>query len=135
MENDDLNSVGSCSSELRDEDDNKLENLVFDKVYLSTHAGLCLQTVLQDLMETRDINVMQKSELEAQFNRIYHDAYAQCQSRLHLNVHAKLNEYSSIETGSVFQIQDCVINGPSSSVRVPQGEAKLVHANNVFRSE
>lgn len=124
----DIESVGSCESELRDKDDSTLQDLQFDKIYLSTHAGTCLQSVLQELLLEGDINVVQKTELEREFNRIYFESYSQCQSKLHSSVLAKLNEYSTIETGSVFNIEDCLINGPSSSLKVPLGDVKLVHS-------
>lgn len=126
-----IESVGSCESNLRDEADTRLESLCFEKIYMNTHAGSCLQTVLRGLMAHKQINVVQKSELEMEFNRIYHAAFSHCQTKLHVNVHAKLNEYASVETGSVFQIQDCVVTGPSSSVQVPKGEAKLVFVTKV----
>jgi hypothetical protein len=123
----DIQSVGSCDSDVRDEHETQLESLIFDKVYLRTHAGICLQSVLQEMMASKEIHVVQKSELEKEFNRIYHSAFSHCQRKLHLNVHANLNEFSSVETGSHFKVQDCVINGPSSSLRVPQGETRLVY--------
>jgi len=124
----DIESVGSCESDLKDRDDETLQSLLFDKIYLKTHVGSCLQTVLQELMLEGDINVVQKSELEREFNKIYFDAYSQCQSKLHLSIQAKLNQFSSVETGSVFNVQDCVVNGPSSSLKLPRCDAKLVHS-------
>ena len=127
----DIQSVGSCESELRDRDDDSLESLNFHKIYLNTHAGSCLQTVLQELMLDGDINVVQKSELEREFNRIYFDAYSQCQSKLHVSLQSQLLEYSSIQSGSIFNLADCLINGPSSSLKVPKGVAKLVHSRSL----
>ena len=123
----DIQSVGSCDDDLRDEHESQLESLVFDKIYLKTHAGICLQTVLSEMMAKREINVVQKSDLEREFNRVHHSAFSHCQRKLHLNIRANLNEYASVETGSYLKVQDCVINGPSSSLRVPQGETRLVY--------
>jgi hypothetical protein len=125
----DIESVGSCDSDVRDESEAQFDSLTFDKIYLRSHAGICLQTVLQDMMTKGQINVVQKSDLEREFNRIYHSAFSQCHSKLHLNIHAKLNEFALVESGSFLKVEQCVINGPSSSVRVPKGDTRLVYAN------
>jgi hypothetical protein len=124
-----IESVGSCDSDVRGEDELQAQSLAFDKMYLKTHVGSCLQTVLQQMMAKGDINVVQKSELEQELNRIYYSAFSHCQRKLRLNIHADLNEYASVDTGSYFNIQNCVINGPASSVKVPQGEARFMYAH------
>ncbi len=125
----DIESVGSCESDIRGEDELAEQSLAFGKMYLKTHVGSCLQTVLQQMMAKGEINVVQKSELEEELNRIYYSAFSHCQRKLRLNIHADLNEYASVDTGSFFKLQNCVINGPASSVKVPQGEARLLYAH------
>ena len=101
----DIEYTDACDVLIRGEDDRTLDNLDFNRIYLQTHAGSCLQNVLQELMQSQEIDVIQKADLEREFNRIYHEAYGQCQSQLHMSVHAKLAEYSSVDSGSVFELQ------------------------------
>jgi hypothetical protein len=123
-----IRSVGSCDEDVRPADETGLDALSIDKVYLKTHAGTCLQTVLHTLMASKKINVIQKSELEKEFNRIYRESFAQCRHKLHLNLSARLKEYAVVEAGSIFRIDQCVVSGPSSTLRVPEGQANLVFA-------
>lgn len=123
----DIASVGSCSGDIRD-DDESLESLVYEKIYLRTHVGNCLQTVLNEMLLENEIGVRQKCDLELELNRIYHSAFSHCQRKLHLNIRGKLNEYATVESGSYFRVEDCAVNGPSSTVRVPEGQAHLVYA-------
>jgi hypothetical protein len=101
----DIVSVGSCDSLIRDELDGTFEGLEAMSIYTNTHAGGCLELVLRGLMDEGEINVEQRLVLLNEFNRKYHDAFSQCNSRLRLSIHGNLAEYSSIEKGSVFEVK------------------------------
>jgi hypothetical protein len=112
MENEELlaseiESVGSCDSLLREEDEGPLSDMSYESIYSRTHAGDCLEVVLREMMESGDINVIQRMDLLKEFNRIYLKAFAHCQSRLHLSVNADLTEYSLVEGGAVFDLKVC----------------------------
>lgn len=125
-----IESVSSCSSEIKNEADVQfLESLDFKSLYLRTHAGLCLQTVLQEFVDSHQINVVQKADLEKEFNRLYYEAFSQCSNKMHVDIKAQLSEFSTVEDVSHLNVKDCSVTAPNLLVRVPQGAANIFHTN------
>lgn len=132
---DELDSVSSCDSLVID-DPTELHNIpsMFD-IYMNTHVGLSLKKVLADFLDEGRIDIKQCQAITSKFNRIYADAYAQTSNRLKLTVSGKLSDFNSTPSGSVFHIEECIITGPSSSVRLPRGTATFSNANDIFHSD
>ena len=128
----DLQSVSSCTSLVRDDDDEVPDITSCEDIYLNTHAGQSLQKVLGEMLETNDITIQQFIALKRSFNNIYHDGFSQCQSKLHVSLSGTLQEFTSLPSGSVFHIEECTLNGPSSSIKIPRGNISLAHAGNQF---
>ena len=130
-----LESVSSCDSLVLD-DSSELEMIPsLHEMYINTHIGQCLQTVLADLLDEGKIDIQQCQAIKSEFNAVYSDAYANTTNRLKLTVSGKLNDYNGVPNGSVFHIEDCTITGPSSSIRLPRGSATFTHAKDRFKSE
>jgi hypothetical protein len=120
-------SVGSCESMIHSEHD-ILEEMELSDLYTNTQIGRCLQTVLSEMLDEGEIDIRQCHAIRKRFNRIHSEAYAQCSNRLHLTVSGHLSEFNCLSSGSTFQIDECKLTAPSSSVQVPRGTIKLAHA-------
>ncbi len=130
-----LDSVSSCDS-LVLPDSSELEMIPsMHELYINTHVGQCLQTVLADLLEEGKIDIRQCQAIKSKFNTVYAEAYANASSRLKLTVSGKLQDFNGLPNGSVYHIEDCTITGPSSSVRLPRGTATFTHAKDRFKAE
>jgi hypothetical protein len=103
----DILSVGSCDSLVRDELDFGLQELEFDRLYCKTQAGISLENALNEMLANELISVEQRMQLLWEFNKIYRDSFDLCHSRLHLDIHASLSEYSTVEAGSLFELKVC----------------------------
>ncbi len=124
----DIDSVGSCDSLVRDEDEEFHPFASMEDVYMNSQVGRCLQKVLSDLLEEKKITIQQFISLKRVFNSIHKEAFSECQGKLHLSVSATLDEFSSLPSGSVFHIKDCTVVGPSALVKVPKGTVSLVNS-------
>jgi len=131
----DLESVSSCESLIL-EDSTELHNIPsMHDLYMNTHVGQSLKTVLADFLDEGRIDIRQCQAIKSKFNRIYADAYAQSSNRLKLTVSGKLSDFNSTSSGSIFHIEECAITGPSCSVRLPRGTATFTHAKDIYNSD
>lgn len=124
----DLESVGSCTSLIKNEEDDTRPTPTVDDLYMNTHVGRCLEKVLSDMLEENEINIQQFISLKRVFNMVHRDAFSQCQSKLHVSISGKLDEFSSNPAGSIFHIHDCAVSGPATQVSIPKGTISLVHS-------
>ena len=130
----DLGSVSSCDS-LINQDTTELEDIpALHELYMNTQVGLCLKSVLADMLDEGRIDIQQCQAIQSKFNKVYSDAYANSSNRLKLTVSGKLSDFNGLPHGSVFHIKDCTITGPSSSIRLPRGTATFAHAKDRFNS-
>lgn len=124
----DIDSVGSCDSLVREDDEDMTNLPSMDNVYMNSQVGTCLQKVLSDMLEEKQISIQQFISLKRVFNSIHREAFSECQGKLHLSVSGTLDEFSSLPAGSVFRIKDCTVAGASVQVKVPKGTVSLVNS-------
>ena len=130
-----LESVSSCDSLINDDSCDLDMIPALHEMYINTHVGQSLQSVLADMLDEGKIDIQQCQAIKSKFNSVYAEAYANTSNRLKLTVSGKLSDFNGLPNGSVFHIEDCTITGPSSSIRLPRGTTTFTHAKDRFKSE
>lgn len=123
-----IESTGSCDELVRTDEEELVGVPSVEDIYMNSHVGRCMEKVLTDMLEEKEISIQQFISLKRIFNSVHREAFTQCQGRLHVTVTGTLEEYASVPAGSVFQIKDCSVSGPTSMIKIPKGSVSLVHS-------